>query len=174
MAASKSYYARPSYRFLPSDRDHYAPIAHDSAFEMDESDLYNSVRSNSPEFRKPALGSRFTKKSSSKPSRTESVDRNVTGGTPSSLPVNIPDWSKILRDEYRDNRRGDGVDDDDVDGDVDCENGVRVPPHEFLARQMARTRIASFSVHEGIGRTLKGRDLSRVRNAIWEKTGFQD
>ncbi|CAI0453018.1 unnamed protein product [Linum tenue] len=39
---------------------------------------------------------------------------------------------------------------------------------------MARTRIASFSVHEGVGRTLKGRDLSRVRNAIWEKTGFQD
>ncbi|CAL1379984.1 unnamed protein product [Linum trigynum] len=41
-------------------------------------------------------------------------------------------------------------------------------------RKMARTRIASFSVHEGVGRTLKGRDLSRVRNAIWEKTGFQD
>jgi hypothetical protein len=31
--------------------------------------------------------------------------------------VNIPDWSKILRDEYRDNRRGDSVDYDDVDGD---------------------------------------------------------
>nr|DAD26183.1 TPA_asm: hypothetical protein HUJ06_027651 [Nelumbo nucifera] len=26
----------------------------------------------------------------------------------------------------------------------------------------------------GEERTLKGRDLSRVRNAIWEKTGFQD
>jgi hypothetical protein len=88
--------------------------------------------------------------------------------------VNIPDWLKILRDEYRDNRRGDSVDYDDVDSDNECENGVRVPPHEFLARQMARTRIASFSVHEGAGRTLKGRDLSRVRNAIWEKTGFQD
>ncbi|KAJ1424369.1 Senescence regulator S40 [Sesbania bispinosa] len=36
------------------------------------------------------------------------------------------------------------------------------------------TRVASFSVHEGVGRTLKGRDLSRVRNAIWAKTGFQD
>jgi hypothetical protein len=92
----------------------------------------------------------------------------------SSLPVNIPDWLKILRDEYKDNRRGDSVDYDDVDSDNECENGVRVPPHEFLARQMARTRIASFSVHEGVGRTLKGRDLSRVRNAIWEKTGFQD
>jgi hypothetical protein len=34
-----------------------------------------------------------------------------------SLPVNILDWSKILRDEYRDNCRGDSVDYDDVDGD---------------------------------------------------------
>jgi hypothetical protein len=48
--------------------------------------------------------------------------------------VNIPDWSKILRDEYRDNRRGDSVDYDDVDSDDECENEVRVPPHEFLAR----------------------------------------
>ena len=29
----------------------------------------------------------------------------VVGATLSSLPVNIPDWSKILRDEYRDNNR---------------------------------------------------------------------
>lgn len=171
MAASKSYYARPSYRFLPSDREKHPPMAHDSAFELDESDIYNSTRSNSPEFRKPAPVSRFTKKSSSKSS---SADRVVAGATASSLPVNIPDWSKILRDEYRENHRGDSVDYDDVDGDDECENGVRVPPHELLARQMARTRIASFSVHEGVGRTLKGRDLSRVRNAIWEKTGFQD
>ena len=170
MAASKSYYARPSCRFLPSDRDHHPTIAHDSAFELDESDVYNSARSNSPEFRKPAPVSRISKKSCSK----TSADRAVAGANASSLPVNIPDWSKILRDEYRDNRRGDSVDYDDVDGDDECENGVRVPPHEFLARQMARTRIASFSVHEGVGRTLKGRDLSRVRNAIWEKTGFQD
>ena len=49
-------------------------------------------------------------------------------------------------------------------------SGGRLPPHEFLAR----TRMASFSVHEGVGRTLKGRDLSRVRNAIFEKIGFQD
>nr|CAD1843665.1 unnamed protein product [Ananas comosus var. bracteatus] len=48
--------------------------------------------------------------------------------------------------------------------------GAVIPPHELLDRN----RAASFSVHEGVGRTLKGRDLSRVRNAIWEKTGFQD
>lgn len=174
MATSKNYYAHPTYRFLPDDRDHHTTnISHESAFELDESDIYNSVRSNSPDqFRKAVQGSRHSKKSSAKPS-LDSSDR-LAGANPSSLPVNIPDWSKILRNEYRENRRGDGVYDDDLNGEDECENGVRVPPHEFLARQMARTRIASFSVHEGAGRTLKGRDLSRVRNAIWEKTGFQD
>lgn len=94
------------------------------------------------------------------------------GGGASSLPVNIPDWSKILKEEYREKRSSEYA--DDMEDDEDEEEEMRVPPHEFLARQMARTRIASFSVHEGIGRTLKGRDLSRVRNAIWEKTGFED
>ncbi|KAE8692909.1 60S ribosomal protein L12-like [Hibiscus syriacus] len=65
-------------------------------------------------------------------------------------------------------------DENDLVGDDWTEGGVRIPPHEFLAKQMARTRIVPFSVHEGIGRTLKGRDLRRVRNAIFEKTGFQD
>lgn len=173
MATSKSYFARQNYRFLPGDRDHHHPsVISDSAFELDESDIYNSARSNSPEFRKPIPSSRVSKKSSSK-RVPDSGDR--TGATAASLPVNIPDWSKILRDEYRDNRRRDSIGvDDDIDDDDDCEGGVRVPPHELLARLMARTRIASFSVHEGIGRTLKGRDLNRVRNAIWEKTGFQD
>ncbi|XP_065868903.1 protein S40-4-like [Euphorbia lathyris] len=163
MATSKSYFPRPNYRFLNSD---HAPLPQDSTFELDESDLYNNsvaTLSNSPDFRKAVSGSRFNKKSTSSAGRT-------VGGTPSSLPVNIPDWSKILKEEYRENRRRDADDDDD---DVDGENyfdGLRVPPHEFLAR----TRIASFSVHEGVGRTLKGRDLSKVRNAIWEKTGFQD
>ncbi|XP_018810873.1 uncharacterized protein LOC108983624 [Juglans regia] len=173
MAANKSYYARPSYRFLPNYREHHNPlITHDSIFELDESNIYDS-----PEFLMPSpAASRLSKKLSSKPSRASSADRSVVASTiASSLPVNIPDWSKILRAEYSENHRDEGVDYDDNDDDdgeegEEFEKGVRVPPHEFLAR----TRIASFSVHEGMGRTLKGRDLSRVRNAIWEKTGFQD
>ncbi|XP_059659496.1 protein S40-4 [Cornus florida] len=159
MAASKSYFARPNYRFLSGgDRD--SPISTDTvSFELDESDVWNSTRSGSPEFRKPVPSSRFSNRAVEK--------RAEAGATPSSLPVNVPDWSKILKEDYRDQRRRDGGDDDE--DDVDC-GGNRIPPHELLAR----TRIASFSVHEGIGRTLKGRDLSRVRNAIWEKTGFQD
>ncbi|XP_052182543.1 uncharacterized protein LOC127795121 [Diospyros lotus] len=153
MAASKSY------RFLCGDREP-PPIASDSVFELDESDVWNSGISSSPEFRKPMASSR------KKPSARRGTE---AGGAASSLPVNVPDWSKILKEDYKENRRRDS--DDDLD---DGDGGNRIPPHEFLARQLARTRIASFSVHEGVGRTLKGRDLSRVRNAIFEKTGFQD
>ncbi|CAI9105079.1 OLC1v1003929C1 [Oldenlandia corymbosa var. corymbosa] len=171
MAASKSYFARANYRFL----DAPSGMKSDGIFELDESDVWSSARSASPEFRKPASGSRI---SSSRKSATK-IDRGggggAVGGTAASLPVNVPDWSKILKDEYRDNRRRGSDDDDDFDGDDGQDGrGNRIPPHEFLARQLARTRIASFSVHEGVGRTLKGRDLSRVRNAIWEKTGFED
>lgn len=48
----------------------------------------------------------------------------------------------------------------------------RVPPHELIAKRLARAQISSFSVFEGAGRTLKGRDLSKVRNAVLTKTGF--
>ncbi|XWS28965.1 hypothetical protein CRYUN_Cryun25bG0116400 [Craigia yunnanensis] len=171
MASSKRYYSRTNYRFLSSDQQLQSTLSHDSAaLELDESDIYSnsvSTRSDSPEFR----SSRVCKKPSTKCG--VGGDSGV-GGTPASLPVNIPDWSKILGEEYRDNRRRSESDDDDVEGYDWSEGGVRIPPHEFLAKQMARTRIASFSVHEGIGRTLKGKDLSRVRNAIFEKTGFQD
>ncbi|XP_057782610.1 protein S40-4 [Salvia miltiorrhiza] len=163
MAASKSYCARANYRFLPNDQ----ALSNDPMiFELDESDVWNAaVRSQSPEIRKTS-NSRLSRKPSSV------AGGNGRVGGPSSLPVNVPDWSKILKDEYMDNRRRES---DDYYDEDDCEeSGDRIPPHEFLARQMARTRISSFSVHEGIGRTLKGRDLSRVRNAIWQKTGFED
>ncbi|KAI3520518.1 hypothetical protein L1887_09967 [Cichorium endivia] len=159
MAASKSYFARPSYLFLSDERN--GAVGSDSLFELDESDVWNV--SVSPELRKTVPGSRIAKRSSS-----VAAKRGEVGGTASSLPVNVPDWSKILKEDYRENRRRDS-DDDDLDDDYNWA-GDRIPPHEFLAR----TRMASFSVHEGIGRTLKGRDLSRVRNAIWEKTGFED
>ncbi|ESR62972.1 hypothetical protein CICLE_v10017735mg [Citrus x clementina] len=95
----------------------------------------------------------------------------------SSAPVNVPDWSKIygknekLGSSSRNGSNGDyhGYYDDDDDED-DGEN--RVPPHEWLALKLARNQISSSSVCEGVGRTLKGRDLSKVRNAILTKTGF--
>ena len=97
---------------------------------------------------------------------------DVSGGTPrqrhmaTSAPVNVPDWSKILRVDSVDSLHelDDGFDDDDSE---------MVPPHEYLAREYARSRkIAATSVLEGVGRTLKGRDMSRIRDAVWSQTGF--
>uniref|UniRef100_A0A9I9DYC3 Senescence regulator n=3 Tax=Cucumis melo TaxID=3656 RepID=A0A9I9DYC3_CUCME len=162
MATGKSCYGRSNYRFLTGDisgHHHHHSFTSDFSFELNESDIYNSGTARSP--------TRIPKKKIS----SKRVEVQGGGGA-SSLPVNIPDWSKILKEEYREKRSSEYA--DDMEDDEDEEEEMRVPPHEFLARQMARTRIASFSVHEGIGRTLKGRDLSRVRNAIWEKTGFED
>ncbi|KAK7333496.1 hypothetical protein VNO80_30270 [Phaseolus coccineus] len=119
-----------------------------------------------------------------------------------SAPLNIPDWSQIYRNkpnktpmsvskfgDYNDfyySVGGEGEGDGDVDGIVnyggggysddeeeeDDEYDTKLPPHEFIARRLARTQISSFSVFEGVGRTLKGRDLSKVRNAVLTKTGF--
>jgi hypothetical protein len=79
----------------------------------------------------------------------------------STAPVSIPNWSqmgwKLKKTENF------GIVDD---------NFERIPPHELIARQLGQSEIASFSVYEGVGRTLKGRDLSKVRNAIWTRTGF--
>lgn len=84
----------------------------------------------------------------------------------SSAPVNVPDWSKIYRvdsvESFHDS--DDGVDDHEFD---------MVPPHEYLARGYGRYRKSTTdSVFEGVGRTLKGRDMSRVRDAVWNQTGF--
>ncbi|MFS7915933.1 putative senescence regulator S40 [Helianthus anomalus] len=165
MASPKPYYRRSNHRYLSGDQT--TPIVTDSIFELDESDIWNATTP-SPDLRKTLPTHRISKK----PSSPATVKRSDIGGTASSLPVNVPDWSKILKEDFR-RRRNDVVDDDDEDedsGEYDGGVGCRIPPHVFLARN----RNASFSVHEGIGRTLKGRDLSRVRNAIWEKIGFQD
>ncbi|KAL5720387.1 hypothetical protein ACHQM5_004663 [Ranunculus cassubicifolius] len=45
-----------------------------------------------------------------------------------------------------------------------------VPPHEILAKRF--NGKMAFSVCTGNGRTLKGRDLSKVRNSVLLKTGF--
>ncbi|KAK2992264.1 hypothetical protein RJ640_017727 [Escallonia rubra] len=67
------------------------PISY-SGFELDESDVWSSVGGGvvSPDYRKPVVSSR-------------------------KKPVNIPDWAKILKEDYKDNRRRDS--DDDVDGE---------------------------------------------------------
>ncbi|KAK2979027.1 hypothetical protein RJ640_013661 [Escallonia rubra] len=69
----------------------------DSGLELDESDVWSSVGGGgvSLNYRKSVVSSR--KKSLAATKRAEAV----VGGTASSLPVNIPDWAKILKEATR-------------------------------------------------------------------------
>ncbi|CAI9087890.1 OLC1v1022079C1 [Oldenlandia corymbosa var. corymbosa] len=78
----------------------------------------------------------------------------------SSVPVNIPE--KISWFQRVDPNRA--LFDDDADGEME-------PPHVIIGRRIAG-KIMAFSVCTGNGRTLKGRDLSEVRNSILRMTGF--
>ncbi|XP_074276243.1 protein S40-4 [Silene latifolia] len=164
MASAKSFMRATNYRFLSTDTAVVRPgHGHTNSFEFDESDVWGGLtQSNSTDIRNPPLCSR----------RPIASPRKRRGGEAMSVPVNVPDWSKILREEYKDKLSAGNIDSaGDYDGGVDVGGDDEwVPPHEYLSK----TRNASFSMQEGVGRTLKGRDLSRVRNAIWEKTGFQD
>jgi hypothetical protein len=80
---------------------------------------------------------------------------------PFTRPIDIPSVSGAP-DERRAGRWGG---DEEEDGG---ERGGEVePPHVLMAR-----RRAAFSVCSGQGRTLKGRDLTRVRDSVLRMTGF--
>ncbi|KAE8664465.1 hypothetical protein F3Y22_tig00112762pilonHSYRG00039 [Hibiscus syriacus] len=81
-----------------------------------------------------------------------------------SAPLNVPDWSKIYRADSLESMHD--LDDDGGESDM-------MPPHEYLAREYSRSKKwGGASVCEGVGRTLKGRDMRRVRDAVWSQTGF--
>jgi hypothetical protein len=65
---------------------------------------------------------------------------------------------------------------DDDDDDFRRGDAAMLPPHEMVARASAGGAgpAAPFSMLEGAGRTLKGRDLRRVRDAVLRQTGFLD
>ncbi|TKY52922.1 Senescence regulator S40 [Spatholobus suberectus] len=176
MASRKSFLSKPSHYIFPATSEtHLSTPTQEGIFELDEAELWSSSHS-SMEAKKglPSSGTRSVLKRASR--------NKVEGGggrvAPASLPVNIPDWSKILKEDYKEHPKWESDDaqeeEEDLGDDKEKQGhhrgGIRVPPHEYLAR----TRGASQSVHEGIGRTLKGRDLRSVRNAIWKKVGFED
>lgn len=76
-----------------------------------------------------------------------------------SAPVNVPVWPRgraaMLAEDC---------------GEEEEAEEEMLPPHVIVAR----SHVTTFSVFEGVGRTLKGRDLCRVRNAVFQKTGFVD
>lgn len=84
-----------------------------------------------------------------------------------SAPVNVPAWPKKKKlGEFDNLERLEEVDNEREEEDEEEE---MVPPHVIVARSHV-----TFSVFEGVGRTLKGRDLRSVRNAVFQKTGFID
>ncbi|KAJ3687347.1 hypothetical protein LUZ61_016511 [Rhynchospora tenuis] len=95
------------------------------------------------------------------------MSRRHVAGTASSAPVNVPDWTGLLQNEsgHSGNRPG-------CYGEVESEwkedEGEWVPPHQWARARGGTTA----SVFEGVGRTLKGRDMSQVRDAVWSRTGF--
>jgi hypothetical protein len=82
-----------------------------------------------------------------------------------SAPVEVPAWpSRFGADALFADQKAHPDEEEDAKGG---DGGGWVPPHVYLARRQARA-----SVVEGVGRTLKGRDMSRVRDAVWSRTGF--
>ncbi|XP_058094230.1 protein S40-5-like [Magnolia sinica] len=97
-----------------------------------------------------------------------SMEPSNERGMATSAPMNVPDWPKILRVESVES-----LGDENGTVEYDDDDAEWVPPHEYLAREYAQSqKMAATSVFEGVGRTLKGRDMSRVRNAVWSRTGF--
>lgn len=73
----------------------------------------------------------------------------------SSMPVKIPETSRLRQEDS---------------GYEEWEDEGMVPPYVIVDRRVAGKM--AFSVVSGNGRTLKGRDLSQVRNAVLRMTGF--
>lgn len=169
--SARSAATKHAYRmFAPSRSAATRGSPGGAADEFDESDVWGSFGAAGVVESGPAEIARarpIPSSASRAGGRKMPLDRAAPG--PGSVPMSIPDWQKILGVEYRDHHAGawelDGNDDDAGHGMV-----AMVPPHELAWR----SRAASMSVHEGIGRTLKGRDLSRVRDAVWKRTGFED
>ncbi|MCD7451663.1 hypothetical protein HAX54_012984 [Datura stramonium] len=78
-----------------------------------------------------------------------------------SVPVTIPE-NMISRNASSWFKHVENFEDDE---------GEMIPPHVITGRRIAG-KMTSFSVCSGYGRTLKGRDLSQVRNSILRMTGF--
>lgn len=98
-----------------------------------------------------------------------------------SAPMNIPERSKICRSGSvgESSFHGDGslgvhhyYDGFQEEEEYEEDGDGMIPPHEWIEKRVARRQVSSFSMCEGIGRTLKGRDLSKVRNAVLARTGF--
>ncbi|KAF8722803.1 hypothetical protein HU200_021928 [Digitaria exilis] len=95
-----------------------------------------------------------------------------------SAPVQVPvppPWSRGRKWDELAGGPGDGDDDEE---ELFRGDAAMLPPHEMVARASAGggygVPAKPSSMLEGVGRTLKGRDLRRVRDAVLRQTGFID
>ncbi|CAN1133996.1 hypothetical protein LINPERPRIM_LOCUS16353 [Linum perenne] len=79
-----------------------------------------------------------------------------------SAPMKVPIMSIAISKQRNSRLKEEGAGDDEM---------MMLPPHEIVARGCLQS---SGSMMEGAGRTLKGRDLRQVRNAVFRQTGFLD
>ncbi|KAL6641205.1 hypothetical protein ACP70R_019386 [Stipagrostis hirtigluma subsp. patula] len=95
-----------------------------------------------------------------------------------SAPVQVPVPPPRRGGRGWDELAGGAGDDDDDDEELFRGDAAMLPPHEMVARASAGGGYGApgkpSSMLEGAGRTLKGRDLRRVRDAVLRQTGFLD
>ena len=91
--------------------------------ELDEAEMFNWNMSNDNNKNNTVTESKKRPRSGKK--------KKVNPVASSSMPVAIPDWSKILKEDFKEHEKRDFVSDDDDDHDDDRREPV--PPHEYLA-----------------------------------------
>ncbi|KMZ73532.1 hypothetical protein ZOSMA_146G00070 [Zostera marina] len=177
-SASATMSPSGSFRLLPSVQS-FGILA--ALPEDIKSQKKMPVRSNSFMQRKSSMSSMNTTSTSPSSSSARVMipkpkSSEYNGGAiifPQSAPMNVP---VVSRESERNRNWWGEVDYEYVsDADDDEEDEGMLPPHEIVARASLRdSPMTTFSVLEGVGRTLKGSDLRRVRNAVWRQTGFLD
>ncbi|KAL0436288.1 UNVERIFIED_CONTAM: hypothetical protein Sradi_0336700 [Sesamum radiatum] len=172
----------PTHRYFASNpgsgrsvnRNHYGILAALNGSIKPQSGSRSDTR---PVFNHKASASASLSSSSSTSPATSTSSRIMIPRPPppqdrvrfrhQSAPVNVP----VIPAELR--RRAMELDDALSEGDEEEDkNGLVLPPHEVVDAR--HSPMLACSVLEGAGRTLKGRDLRQVRNAVWRKTGFID
>ncbi|KAK9055947.1 hypothetical protein SSX86_027034 [Deinandra increscens subsp. villosa] len=92
----------------------------------------------------------------SKRKKIEKTNSNLSNPKAVSIPVDLS-WCHYMKPSL-------------YEYEYEDDGGEMVPPHVLVRRRLAEKM--AFSVCSGIGRTLKGRDLSEMRNSVLRMTGF--
>ncbi|GAB2263091.1 hypothetical protein Droror1_Dr00004088 [Drosera rotundifolia] len=187
-SSSPSPITKPLNRTASNGFDRASSFGILVALPEEESDS-RSPNPNNSSILKPTASPSLSKSSSSSsvsaarmippvPKRKETAAGAGAGRYYQSAPVRVPMMER-RRGKFRVRDGGFGYEEvEEEEEEKEDEDEVKgkgmLPPHEIVARKEARTPVVSCSVLEGAGRTLKGRDLRMVRNAVFRRTGFID